>query len=126
MYQKLTELGLEIDPNLLLNIKDSDCLSRSVVYFNGSCSGVIISPKGLLMTNYHCCSPQILDKIPNYKETLEKLGNMAFSLRSSAKSPPGVSKILLITIEMAAPLFLNRILSTFNLKRFLSQQAFVT
>ena len=72
IYQKLTELRLEIDPKLLLNIKDSDCLSRSFVSFNGCCSGVIISPKGLLMTNYHSCSPQILDKISNNKEILEK------------------------------------------------------
>lgn len=77
IYQKLIELGLEIDPDLLLNIKDPNCLSRSVVSFNGSCSGVIVSQKGLLMTNYHCCSPQILDKIPNHKEILEKQGYWA-------------------------------------------------
>lgn len=77
LYKKLEELGLQIDPHKVFDFKNPDCLSKSVVSFNGSCSGVLISNKGLLLTNYHCCSSTLLKNIPNYEEVVKTKGYWA-------------------------------------------------
>ncbi len=50
---KLKELGLKLDVTDIYN-PDSTSLKDAVVIFGGGCTGEIISPEGLLLTNHHC------------------------------------------------------------------------
>ena len=49
----MTELGLLIPPNQIYN-PDGIALKDAVVHFGGGCTGEIISPEGLILTNHHC------------------------------------------------------------------------
>lgn len=51
--QLLHKLGLRMPFNQVYNVQ-RPALSNAVVSFGGFCSGVIISPEGLLLTNHHC------------------------------------------------------------------------
>ena len=49
----MTELGLLIPANQIYN-PDGIALKDAVVHFGGGCTGEIISPEGLILTNHHC------------------------------------------------------------------------
>ncbi len=49
----LQQLGLRMPINKIYSVQHP-ALSNAVVSFGGFCSGVIISPEGLLLTNHHC------------------------------------------------------------------------
>ena len=49
----MTELGLLIPTNQIYN-PDGIALKDAVVHFGGGCTGEIISPEGLILTNHHC------------------------------------------------------------------------
>lgn len=51
--QLLQQLGLRVPLDQIYNVQ-RPALSNAVVSFGGFCSGVIISPEGLLLTNHHC------------------------------------------------------------------------
>ncbi len=51
--QVMRELGLELGPRDLYNT-NGPSLKDAVVDFSDYCSGVVVSPEGLLFTNYHC------------------------------------------------------------------------
>ncbi len=59
--QKLPEmqaLGLKLQEYDIYN-PDSAALKDAVVIFGGGCTGEIVSPEGLLLTNHHCGYSQI-------------------------------------------------------------------
>ena len=49
----MKELGCELTPKQIYNINNSS-LKDAIVQFGGGCTGEIISPEGLLVTNQHC------------------------------------------------------------------------
>ncbi len=52
VYDQMVLEGYSMDYNTLY--RDSDAIYHAVVNFGGYCSGVVVSPSGLVMTNHHC------------------------------------------------------------------------
>ncbi len=55
---EMKEMGFELEADDLFH-PDSAALNHAVVHFGGGCTGVIISPEGLLATNFHCSHRQV-------------------------------------------------------------------
>ena len=51
--QAMQELGCELTPEHIYSINNTS-LKDAIVQFGGGCTGEIISPEGLLITNHHC------------------------------------------------------------------------
>jgi len=54
----MTEMGLKLSAEDIYSINKA-CLKDAVVIFGGGCTGEIVSPEGLLLTNHHCGYGQI-------------------------------------------------------------------
>ncbi len=52
-YEQMQQLGLKLTPEQLYDVNNSS-LKDAIVWFNGGCTGEIISSKGLVLTNHHC------------------------------------------------------------------------
>jgi hypothetical protein len=52
-YEKMQALGLKLTPEQLYDVNHSS-LKDAIVWFNGGCTGEIISNQGLVLTNHHC------------------------------------------------------------------------
>jgi len=57
-YADMQRLGLNLDAEDLYN-PDGASLKDAVVHFGGGCTGEVISPDGLILTNHHCGYGQI-------------------------------------------------------------------
>jgi len=53
LYEQMKELGLELSPEDIYDINNAS-IKDAIVSFGGFCTGEIISPQGLLLTNHHC------------------------------------------------------------------------
>jgi len=51
--QSMQDLGCELTPEQIYSINNTS-LKDAIVQFGGGCTGEIISPEGLLVTNHHC------------------------------------------------------------------------
>jgi hypothetical protein len=52
-YEQMVAKGLKLTPEQLYDVNNSS-LKDAIVWFNGGCTGEIISSKGLVLTNHHC------------------------------------------------------------------------
>jgi hypothetical protein len=52
-YEEMKRMGLKLSKEDLWNINNGS-MKDAVVQFGGGCTGEIISPNGLLLTNHHC------------------------------------------------------------------------
>jgi len=50
---KMTELGLKLSAEDIYSLNKAS-LKDAVVIFGGGCTGEIVSPQGLILTNHHC------------------------------------------------------------------------
>ncbi len=55
---KMTEMGLKLSAEDIYSINRAS-LKDAIVIFGGGCTGEIVSPQGLLLTNHHCGYGQI-------------------------------------------------------------------
>ncbi|MFC2114238.1 S46 family peptidase [Bacteroidota bacterium] len=52
-YEDMQKLGLKLTPEEIYSVNHSS-LKDAIVIFGGGCTGEMISPEGLLLTNHHC------------------------------------------------------------------------
>ncbi len=57
-YEDMKRLGLHLTPEEIYSINNGS-LKDAIVIFGGGCTGEMISPEGLLLTNHHCGYGQI-------------------------------------------------------------------
>jgi len=95
-YKDMQEKGLRLSPEEIYSINQAS-LKDAVVIFGGGCTGEVISPDGLLITNHHCGYGRIqshstVDK--NYLADGFWAGSKAEELAN-----PGLSVTFLVRIE---------------------------
>jgi len=92
----MTEMGLKLSAEDIYSINKA-CLKDAVVIFGGGCTGEIVSPEGLLLTNHHCGYGQIQSH-----STVEHdyLANGFWAKTREEELPnPGLSVLFLTSIE---------------------------
>ena len=53
VYNDMVKKGLKLSKEQLYSI-NKPSIKDAIVFFNGSCTGEIVSPEGLIFTNHHC------------------------------------------------------------------------
>lgn len=56
---RMKEMGLQLSADEIYNTKGVPALKDGVVFFDGGCTGVLVSDQSLLLTNHHCGYDQI-------------------------------------------------------------------
>ena len=92
----MTEMGLKLSAEDIYSINKA-CLKDAVVIFGGGCTGEIVSPEGLLLTNHHCGYGQIQS---HSSVEHDYLANGFWAKTREEELPnPGLSVLFLTSIE---------------------------
>ncbi|HNX67318.1 MAG TPA: S46 family peptidase, partial [Bacteroidales bacterium] len=92
----MTEMGLKLSAEDIYSINKA-CLKDAVVIFGGGCTGEIVSPEGLLLTNHHCGYGQIQS---HSSVEHDYLANGFWAKTREEELPnPGLSVLFLSSIE---------------------------
>jgi hypothetical protein len=95
-YKDMQEKGLRLSPEEIYSINQAS-IKDAVVIFGGGCTGELISPEGLLITNHHCGYSRIQSH-----STVENdyLTNGFWAGSKTEELPnPGLSVTFLVRIE---------------------------
>jgi hypothetical protein len=95
-YKDMLEKGLRLSPEEIYSINKAS-IKDAVVIFGGGCTGELISPEGLLITNHHCGYSRIQSH-----STVENnyLTNGFWAGSNTEELPnPGLSVTFLVRIE---------------------------
>ena len=95
--QTMRSLGLELTPSELYN-PDGTSLKDAVVDFGDFCSGVVVSPKGLVFTNHHCGYGAI-QSLSTPEDDILKNGFVARSFKEERPVPGLFVRFLVKTEE---------------------------
>jgi hypothetical protein len=82
-YEKMQQMGLKLTAEQLYDVNNSS-LKDAIVWFNGGCTGEIISQQGLLLTNHHCG----YDAIASLSTTNDNILDNGFWAKSLAEERP--------------------------------------
>lgn len=94
--QKMQSLGLEMNADEIYS-SEKTSLKDAVVIFGGGCTGVMVSPSGLLFTNHHC-GYSAIQKLSSVEHNYLKDG---FTAKTMADELPcdGLSVIFLVKVQ---------------------------
>ena len=93
---KMTELGLKLSAEEIYSINRSS-IKDAIIIFGGGCTGEIVSPQGLILTNHHCG----YDAIQSHSSVEHDYLNDGFWAMSKEEElpNPGLAATFLIRIE---------------------------
>ena len=102
----MTEMGLKLTAEDIYSINQAS-LKDAIVIFGGGCTGEIVSPQGLLLTNHHCGygAIQRLSSVEN-----DYLNNGFWAMSKEEELPSqGLSVTFLVRIEDVSERVLSKI-----------------
>ncbi|MBK8805957.1 MAG: S46 family peptidase [Bacteroidales bacterium] len=112
IYSSMLNAGCKLTPEDIYSINQT-CLKDAVILFGGGCSGVVVSDKGLLMTNFHC-SEYFVQKISSSERNYIKDGFWAKSF-SEEMPMKGLSIEILESMTDVTDKILANISDTFSI-----------
>lgn len=95
-YDQMKKLGLKLKPEQIYSVNKAS-LKDAIVWFDGGCTGEIVSNTGLLLTNHHCG----YDAIQSHSTVEDNILDNGFWAKSTAeeKSNPGMFASILVRME---------------------------
>jgi hypothetical protein len=104
-YAEMQRLGLKLTPQQLYDVNNNSLKDAIVLLDRGSCTGEIISSKGLLLTNHHCAYGEIQDHSTPAANYLQN-GFWAYNMSEELPNPKKTASFL-IRIEDVTPAILK-------------------
>jgi hypothetical protein len=102
----MTEMGLKLTAEDIYSLNHAS-MKDAVVIFGGGCTGEIVSPQGLLLTNHHCGYGQIQN---HSSVEHDYLNNGFWAMSQEEELPnPGLSVTFLVRIEDVTTRVLGKI-----------------
>ena len=95
-YEDMQKQGLQLTPEEIYSVNNSS-LKDAIVNFGNFCTGEIISPNGLILTNHHCGYDAVRSHSTPENDILTN-GFWAYE-RSQEKPNPGLSVTFLVRMD---------------------------